>query len=453
MSVRQITVDLVAAPATVTHAQRAAHDVLHEWGAGDAAGAVVSGVGELVSNAVGHAPGPLRLRMHSYARHVLVEVFDTSDDVSRLPQDTETADAAERDAGHGLDRVRAMADQWGWSRVRRWDWVGKRVWFTYRLRPAAGTNGSLPPRPSVLLPCHGPGRAHPATAASGAPVAPGTRMAVILPHIDRWFFGRILGGVTAELHRRDCQLVLYNLRGSPEFRRGLVDDDVLRGRADAVLAVCLDPDSDEIAHLRSLEVPVGLIGAEFPGFSSVTVDDFDGARKAVHYLANLGHERIGLIGGFHGEPLHSTAPMDRRAGYRQALAAHGLLADPQLETQADFSVAGGERGMAALLNLPRPPTAVFAACDEMAFGALRVLRDSGIPAPGGMSVVGFDDHDLSPLLDLTTVAQPVGDLARTAVRALLSALQDPDHPPGRVTLPTRLAIRSSAGPPPRWPGG
>ncbi|MEU9015050.1 substrate-binding domain-containing protein [Streptomyces sp. NPDC048479] len=270
---------------------------------------------------------------------------------------------------------------------------------------------------------------------------------MLVPFIGRWYFSSVLAAVARELQESGVQWTVHDLSGSSASCQDTVDLNMLRGRADAVLVIGIDLDSSELGPLEHARAPVALIGAKAPGCSSVRIDDCASAQRAVNYLANLGHERIALIGGSHAEPLHVTAPMDRRIGYRQALRAHNLPCDPTLEIQSDFSVSGGERAMATLLGLPTPPTAVFAACDEMAFGAMRVLRDSGVRTPESMSVVGFDDHDMSDLLGLTTVAQPVAEQGRIAARALLTALKEPNQAPQDILLPTHLAIRATAGPP------
>src|SRR5262249_48892241 len=154
------------------------------------------------------------------------------------------------------------------------------------------------------------------------------------------------------------------------------------------------------------------------GVSSVSIDDVEGGRRATQHLINLGHERIGIISG---RPLPSpfTPERDRYRGYLEALEQAGIRPDLDLVTNGFFTVEGGEDAIAALLAQPRPPTAVFAISDEMAFGALTALRRHGLSAPQDISVVGFDGHDMSELLGLTTVEQPVAEIGARAARALL----------------------------------
>ncbi|MFC5799055.1 substrate-binding domain-containing protein [Streptomyces formicae] len=440
MSAREAFVDLEQGPNTVTRARHAAYDALHDWGLSDLAAPIVSGVGELVSHALCHAPGALRLQLHHHEEFVLVELFDTSTD----PPSMWKRDGAVLE---GPD-LRLVADQWGWSQIDRPDWRGRRVWFTFRLPNAAPQ--TPPTRPSFPSPrINLPGapaasarRPRRTMATAASPV-----VAVLMPCLDRWYFSCILAAAATELRAAGAQLMVHNLHGSAALRKEVFDQNMLRARASAVLVTGMDLDHEEVDRLESLRVPVALVGGHAPGCSSVRVDDCAGAQRAVNYLVSLGHERIALIGGSPREPVHFTAPMDRRVGYRQALREHGLTHDPTLEIQGDFSMSGGQASMAALLSLPRRPTAVFAACDEMAFGAMRVLRDSGVPTPEGVSVIGFDDHDMSALLGLTTMAQPVAEQGRLAARAVLTALENPRQAPQDIVLPTHLQIRSTTGPP------
>ncbi|MEV6316934.1 LacI family DNA-binding transcriptional regulator [Streptomyces sp. NPDC051776] len=272
-------------------------------------------------------------------------------------------------------------------------------------------------------------------------------IAVVTPFIDRWFFGRALGAFESVLQQADLHVLLHSLHGSAEARRRLFAERILHRRVDAVLIMCLKLEQHEIDALRALDVPVALLGSHAVDFSSVAIDDFSAAREAVDHLTGLGHRRIGLIGGSPVDPLHFTAPVERRAGYRDALKSAGIARDRELEADADYTVAGGERAMARLLDLPQRPTAVFVESDEMAFGALRFLRDARVRVPDDLSVVGIDDHEMSHLVNLTTVAQPVAEQGAAAAHALLAALADRSRPPSRVMHPTRLVVRGTTAAP------
>jgi len=202
-----------------------------------------------------------------------------------------------------------------------------------------------------------------------------------------------------------------------------------------------------------MAVPLAFIGAVVPGSSSVMIDDIGGARAATSHLINLGHRRIGMIGARADEPTHFTAPDARREGYRQALREAGIEPDPRLEAEGGYTIEGGEAAMAELLGVAEPPTAVFAQSDEMAFGAMRTLRRVGLSVPGDLSLVGFDDHEMARVFDLTTIAQPVSQQGQLAAARLLELLAPGREPAGGgpalaegEDVPTRLVIRGSTAP-------
>lgn len=269
-------------------------------------------------------------------------------------------------------------------------------------------------------------------------------VAVVVPFITRWFFSEVISGAEEVLRSRGMDLLLYNL-GHVEGRERYFSGEALRQRADAVLVLCLPLSPAELEALGGAQIPVALVGADVEDRPSVRIDDVAGARTAVQHLVNLGHERIALISGTPGDPMGFTSQFDRRQGYRETLAAAGLPVDPGLDVGGDFTVEGGERAMTQLLSGPRLPTAVFAESDEMAFGALRVLRRAGLSIPGDISLIGFDNHALADLMELTTIAQPVRDQGAQAAELLLDVLDG--HGFGRrVTLPTQLIVRGTTGP-------
>jgi LacI family repressor for deo operon, udp, cdd, tsx, nupC, and nupG len=268
-------------------------------------------------------------------------------------------------------------------------------------------------------------------------------VAVVMPYLTRWFFAEVLGGAEEVIRRAGLDLLVYHV-GDTENRQKYFSSGILRKRVDGVLLVTLALTEPEICALRALDVPVCMVGAEVEGFSSISVDDEASARTAVQHLINLGHERIALISGDPNEPMHFTVPLRRRAGYRAALEHAGLPAGPELEAHGAFTVEGGAQATFDLLGRPEMPTAIFAECDEMAFGALKVLRQVGLCVPGDVSVVGFDDHPMASYFGLTTVRQEVAQQGRAIAELLVAAAGDGDPARSvRLTAPTRLVVRET----------
>jgi LacI family repressor for deo operon, udp, cdd, tsx, nupC, and nupG len=281
--------------------------------------------------------------------------------------------------------------------------------------------------------------------ASASSLASGrtSTVAVVSPYIARWFFGQVIGGAATVLRDAGFDLLLYTV-GSSERRARFFSELPLRGRVDAVMVVTIPLEDAEAASLEALRMPVSTVGLAVPGFSSVRIDDVAGAASAVNHLLALGHRRIAMIAGEAG-PARFTAPRDRRTGYITALCDAGVGADAHCEVDGNYTVDGGERAMASLLALSDLPTAVFVQSDEMAMGAMRAIREVGLRCPEDISVVGFDDHEMAALFDLTTVAQPVREQGAIAARQLLTMLSGGS--PISEEVPTHLVVRRSTCPP------
>ena len=274
-------------------------------------------------------------------------------------------------------------------------------------------------------------------------------VAVVTPYPSRWFYAQALAGAENAVREQGFGLLLYGVP-NPEARARFFAELPLRKRVDAVLVLCLDLSAAEEEALRGLEVPVGLVGSRRTGMASVCIDDEAGAHTAVSHLIGLGHRRIGFMGGERSEPMPFATSATRRSGARRALAEVGLDLVSELDVDGEFTIGGGERAMTRLLSLPYPPSAVFAASDEMAFGALTVLRRAGLRVPRDMSVVGFDDHELAGVLDLTTIAQPVAEQGASLGRMLLDALAGSPDALLATTAALHLVVRRSTGVPRAW---
>lgn len=272
---------------------------------------------------------------------------------------------------------------------------------------------------------------------------------VVTPYIGRWFFATVIEAVEAELRHSGYDALLVGV-GEPltgdvlPFRA-----ESLRGRVDGVVVLTAPLSGQEMDGVRLLSLPTLFVGAAVPGAMTVRIDDVDVGRTATEHLLALGHRRIAHIGGDPEQLLNFSAPSDRRAGWLSALRSEGIEPPPEYAVASDFTAAGGKRAMEQLLALPSPPTAVFAASDEVAFGAMFAARQAGCRIPTELSFVGVDDHDLSGLAGLTTVAQPVTEQGTLAAELILAAIGgDLSRRHEHVLIPTRLMVRASSGPVP-----
>jgi DNA-binding LacI/PurR family transcriptional regulator len=273
----------------------------------------------------------------------------------------------------------------------------------------------------------------------------------VVPHLNRWFFTSVIEGAERVLLHHGYDLTLYNLSGEGEERQRVFEHHLLRNRVDAVFTVSLELAEDEVSRLLALDKPVVGVGGPLPGVSTLTVDDVAVAHLATDHLVSLGHRRIAHIGGSHEFDLDFHIPTSRRLGYEQALTGAGLPVDERLHRESDFTLPGGYEAAKQLLGTPHErPTAIFAASDEMAIGAILAARDLGLTVPRDVSVIGIDDHPHAEFFGLSTVAQhPVGQGERAA--ELLLATLDTSRSTGGVarpepvshTAPADLIVRSS----------
>lgn len=251
------------------------------------------------------------------------------------------------------------------------------------------------------------------------------------------FFAQVVRGVSAELAKTDLELMLVAApapHGRDRLRRL-----VRARRADGVMLMALSGD-DPLAHLpEETTIPVVFGGRPLhvePRWY-VDVDNRASARLAVEHLLRTGHRRIATITG----PLDTDVATARHRGFRDAMAEAGLPADRV--AAGDFTEPGGAAAMTRLLDAFPDLDALFAANDDMAAGALRVLRAHGRDVPGDVGVIGFDDLPAALHTDpqLTTIHQPIEALGREMARMLVALLAG--ERPCPIILPARLVERDS----------
>lgn len=274
-------------------------------------------------------------------------------------------------------------------------------------------------------------------------------VAIIVPFVSRWFFGTVTATATDHFRSRGYDVLLH--LGSTDDSDDFFGSLPLADKVDGFLVVSMPLKAELAESLRSLNKPLVSVGLPIAGSPSVGIDEVGAARAAVTHLLNLGHERIGLLSGGSDDVASgfgiSTA---RRLGYEEALDGAGIAFDPDLGASGPYGIGGGAVAMSELLSRPSLPTAVFAEYDELAIGALWALRRAGLRVPEDVSVMGLDDHELAPFLDLTTIAQDVEQQARRGARMLMQLLgaEDGTPPDDPVRIPTRLLLRGTTARPP-----
>lgn len=270
---------------------------------------------------------------------------------------------------------------------------------------------------------------------------------VVVPDVANPFFAAVVKGMESVLRGGPYSLFLANTDESREFEADVIGDVI--GRVDGVVLAPATERDDNPKRLLDAGIPVVFVDRDLADGSvdSVLVDNVGGARLAAHHLLQLGHRDIAIISG----PLDNTPGRERYAGFTAALReAEVELPDRFIEI-ADFREPGGYAAMLHLLALPHAPTAVFCANNLMTIGALKALNGTGIAVPEDMSIIGFDDLDLAPLMraPLTVIDRPSMEQGAIAAQIMLNLLANPaPHRPQRVVLPVQLLQRASTAAPP-----
>jgi DNA-binding LacI/PurR family transcriptional regulator len=268
--------------------------------------------------------------------------------------------------------------------------------------------------------------------------------------VGTFYFGRILQGIQQVLNGTDYHIALFDSL-SEDF------DDVSKcvslcheRRVGGLIVVAPELSARFPRTFASLKMPLIVVGSSpsQKGISYVDVDNYGGACAMTQHLIQLGHTKIGFIGG--RSDLRDAS--QRELGFRETLAQHQLPVVDEWVVQGEYEARKAFQLSMSLLGKSRRPTAIFAANDQMAYGVIDAARILGLKVPEDLSVGGFDDLEGSAefLPALTTVAQPMTDLGRVAAHFLLDVLNLAE-PPGilRKRLPARLVTRSSTAPPSR----
>jgi LacI family transcriptional regulator len=268
-------------------------------------------------------------------------------------------------------------------------------------------------------------------------------LGVLLPDLYGEFFSEVIRGMDDTAQKNGFHLLISRAYAD---RHGIETAiKAMRGRVDGVVVMSPDLDSDSLLNLPST-IPVVLLCSVSRGneIDSLTIQNCRGAREMVTHLVSLGHRRIAII---KGSPRNYDAA-ERLRGYRIALREGGITPDSALERDGDFTEAGGYNATLDLLAMSPRPTAIFAANDSMAIGALSALRDAWVQVPEEMAVAGFDDIPLARFMDppLSSVRVPICELGARAVGLLLNGITHKnDHPRRRERVSTELVVRRSTG--------
>ncbi|WP_321845290.1 LacI family DNA-binding transcriptional regulator [Paraburkholderia bannensis] len=264
---------------------------------------------------------------------------------------------------------------------------------------------------------------------------------IMTPTLDTQFSNELILGASRAARAAGCEVLVYTVSDDSHSHEELIK--LVRQFSDGLLVI-LPRETMNLDALAAARVPVVVIDQRgtLNRFPSVSVDNYGGACMAVEHLVSLGHQRIAFLGS--DEAIEGVR--DRQRGYHDTLARHGLARDPALVASSDLSKMTVFEVASSLLKSAQPPTAIFAANDQSAFGAIAAVREAGLRVPDDISVVGFDDIPMAAQFHpaLTTVRQPFQQMSSSAVSALLAQIEGSDALAQRTTFPAELVVRQSA---------
>lgn len=267
---------------------------------------------------------------------------------------------------------------------------------------------------------------------------------LIIPTIKSSIFASSTYGIQDEARKRGLTTILGNSDYDDQATLGLLKWLQERRVAGLILTGLSDVEKPLVKHLIKSGTPcvVTWEALDDKTISYVGFDNFKAAHTVTSYLINLQHKRIGLIVGPYSRVKRVRQRYD---GYRGALQDRGLSFDPDLVIEADYTLMDGKEAMHRLLSLPTPLSAVFAASDVLAMGALAAIREKGLEVPKDISIAGFDNIDFASYCDppLTTVKVPANEMGRLAVKVLFELLYKGPEYVRQYCLDTNLIIRDS----------
>jgi LacI family transcriptional regulator, galactose operon repressor len=267
---------------------------------------------------------------------------------------------------------------------------------------------------------------------------------VLLPDLYGEFFSEVIRGIDMAARRSGLHLIISNSHCDKDAIEGAMR--AMRGRVDGLIIMSPDIDAHALRANLPDSHPVVLLNCSLRGeaFDSVNIDNVGGASAVVRHLISHGHRRIALITG----ALRNVDGQERRLGYRKALDEAGIELHAEWEVHGNFTEDSGFEATRSLLSLEHRPTAIFAANDSMAVGALSALRQARVRVPEEIAVAGFDDITIARHVHppLTSVHVPIAELGARATEKLIAALSARStHVPAQDVVATTLVIRSSCG--------
>lgn len=279
---------------------------------------------------------------------------------------------------------------------------------------------------------------------------PERTVAIVVPTLDLSFFHHIICGAECELRKANCHPLLFSTSGDVHEERRYLQKLPRHSAVAGVLLVPSRTSQINAEYIRQLsqDMPLVLVDQTLPGVEtdSVNCDNRGGACQAAEHLIELGRKSILHLAG----PENDVNAEERLAGYRDALAKHGIEQNPRLIRHTNWMIEDGYNETVKVMLSDLKPDAIFACNDMVAVGALRALRAMNKRVPDDVALAGYGNLDLCRTLEapLTSVDQSPKEEGRIAAQMILERIaagRDANYEPRRIRIPTRLVIRDSCG--------
>lgn len=269
------------------------------------------------------------------------------------------------------------------------------------------------------------------------------RIGVLSPFFTVPSFTQRMRGVASALADTPYDMIIYPVESQNRLNGYLAMLPITR-RLDGLIVMSMNLSEAAATRLVENHLETVLIEIRHPYFSSIVIDDDRGGCLAAQHLFQKGHRRLAYFGPVK-LPEYSIHPQEYRLeGFRKFLEAQGVKLPPEYIQLSSLEAQAVREDLTRLMDLPEPPTAIFAATDSIAIQIMRAAREEGIKIPDDLAVVGFDDIDISEQIGLTTISQSLDESGRMAAELLTARLADSDRPTQIVQLGLKLIERETA---------
>jgi LacI family transcriptional regulator len=257
-------------------------------------------------------------------------------------------------------------------------------------------------------------------------------------------FVQRLRGVASALSKANYELVIYPV-DSIDHLQGYISSIPLMQNIDGLIIMSLSLEDHDAQRLSNNGMETVLIEYSHPELNSILINDLHGGRLVAEHLVSKGHKTFAFLGDIEPPEKFAIHPVKSRlAGFKQVLQEAGFSLPKAYIRSCPYTQKESRQAALELLNLPKPPTAIFAASDIQALSVMKVARQLNIKIPDDLAIVGFDDIDVAEHVDLTTIRQHLDESGRLAAEILLARISEHGRPLQHINLPLNLIERLTA---------